>query len=75
MNHSKEYELAKERAAKDGFDHVTYKREYEGGSLFLAQKSINMHRYAGHPMYILVKGSSVTVLSDEIAWSFMYSDY
>ena len=75
MNNSKEYELAKERAAKYGFDHVTYECEYEGGNLFLALKSIYMHKCAGFPMYILIKGSDVTVLPDEIAWSLIHSNY
>ena len=75
MNQPIGYELAKERAAKDGFDVVTFEREYEGGNLFLALKSKYMHKYAGHPMLILVKENKVTVMSDNFAWSYMCPNY
>ena len=67
-------ELARKRAAKDGFDTVKYKREYLGGSLFIALRSKHMHKYAGCPMFILVKGSDLTVFTGKDAWSFIYSD-
>ena len=67
--------MAKARAAKDGFDVVTFEGEYDGGNLFLALKSKHMHRYAGHPMLILVKGGKATVMSDDFAWSYMCPNY
>lgn len=51
----KEYDLAKETATKEGFDVVTFNREYNGGLLFLALKSVNLHRYEGYPFYLLIK--------------------
>ncbi len=73
-----EFEKAKRLAAEaakeynEGYDIINYEGEYKGGLLFVSIKSKNLHKYAGFPLYILVKESKAERLEDNECWELFY---